>query len=274
MNSKVLIIAGMHRSGTSLITQWLHRCGLYIGNRLQGAGVGNVEGHFEDLDFLELHQQLLTARHLPNTGFIDKPVLPLSYTEKLQLQQVIENKNNEKNEWGWKDPRTCLFLKEHDSLLACPFYLIIVRGYHSTVSSLLTREYNVYLKRSATEKGLFKIEWPLLKRKRAEKIFNRYAEFFLKIWIHYYTEILKHTRTLPGNRYLFVHYSALSENDKTVFTRLKNEWQFSLEYFPFANVYKKELLSNVLDVEKYIRDKSLIAKAKEIEKELGNHLMN
>ena len=59
MANNVLVIAGMHRSGTSLITHWLHDCGLQVGERLVGAGTGNVEGHFEDEDFFLLHQQIL-----------------------------------------------------------------------------------------------------------------------------------------------------------------------------------------------------------------------
>ena len=64
MASKVVVIVGMHRSGTSLITQWLQRCGLFIGDSLEGPGVGNVQGHFEDIDFLQLHQELLLKKKL------------------------------------------------------------------------------------------------------------------------------------------------------------------------------------------------------------------
>jgi hypothetical protein len=53
----------MHRSGTSLISQWLSHCGLHLGERLLGPGIGNAEGHFEDLDFLEFHEQILAPAH-------------------------------------------------------------------------------------------------------------------------------------------------------------------------------------------------------------------
>jgi len=52
MATNTLIIAGMHRSGTSLISQWLNRCGLNLGENMIGASSGNVEGHFEDIDFI------------------------------------------------------------------------------------------------------------------------------------------------------------------------------------------------------------------------------
>ncbi|HJT73097.1 MAG TPA: hypothetical protein VJ720_03740, partial [Chitinophaga sp.] len=59
MNNKVLVITGMHRSGTSLITQWLYRCGLHVGDNFMGAGIGNEDGHFEDLDFYNWHRNIL-----------------------------------------------------------------------------------------------------------------------------------------------------------------------------------------------------------------------
>jgi hypothetical protein len=50
--SKVLCIAGMHRSGTSLVTSWLQRCGLQIDDgQLLAANTGNPTGHFEDIEF-------------------------------------------------------------------------------------------------------------------------------------------------------------------------------------------------------------------------------
>ena len=45
----------MHRSGTSLISNWLHHCGLQLGEHLLEAGNGNEEGHFEDVEFLRMH---------------------------------------------------------------------------------------------------------------------------------------------------------------------------------------------------------------------------
>jgi hypothetical protein len=39
---KVLVITGMHRSTTSLVTQWLQRCGLFIGKRFIGSDTANL----------------------------------------------------------------------------------------------------------------------------------------------------------------------------------------------------------------------------------------
>jgi hypothetical protein len=40
-NNVPLIILGMHRSGTSLFASWLDKCGINMGDKMLGAGVGN-----------------------------------------------------------------------------------------------------------------------------------------------------------------------------------------------------------------------------------------
>ncbi|MDP4262365.1 MAG: sulfotransferase [Bacteroidota bacterium] len=268
MNSKVLVIVGMHRSGTSVVTQWLHRCGLFIGDKLEGPNIGNVEGHFEDVDFLKMHQKLLLKRNFPSTGFIYKPLPRLSGEEKEELQTIIETKSRQNEEWGWKEPRTCLFLDEYSRLIPSAFYVMVVRDFNSTVSSLITREYKINDRRFRSRKGLSRIKWILFKRKNLEKMFQKEAERFLKIWIHYYEQILACTRALPDGRFMFVDYSRLFRNDEDYFLRLKKEWQFSLDYFPFITLYKEELLSEVKDISKYVKDKDLLVKARMIEKDI------
>ncbi|HEY2721888.1 MAG TPA: sulfotransferase [Chitinophagaceae bacterium] len=270
--SKVLIIAGMHRSGTSLITQWLHRCGLFVGKTLAGPDIGNDQGFFEDTDFQDVHKQLLRKRHCSPIGFEDKPFPELDANEKRELLSIIEKKESEQTEWGWKDPITCLFLDAYRELVPSAFYLVIVRDFRSTVSSLVTREHKVDMKRFQTKKGLSRLKWKLFKRKKIMRPFEFYSEMFLRVWIHYYEEIFDHVRSLPESQYLFINYSQLLENDRWLFDRLKNEWSFSLDYFPFSKVYKKDLISEVESFEQYIHDKELLARAKKIEMEYNRYL--
>ena len=50
--SDQLIVAGFHRSGTSLVCQLLHRAGLFLGYDLLGPAFSNPHGHFEDTEVL------------------------------------------------------------------------------------------------------------------------------------------------------------------------------------------------------------------------------
>ena len=84
----------MHRSGTSLITQWLYRCGLFVGERLFPPGPGNLDGHFEDMDFLELHVKFLSKRKFPTSGFISDNII-LSTEEKREIETQTKEKTKE-----------------------------------------------------------------------------------------------------------------------------------------------------------------------------------
>ncbi len=266
MHSKVLIITGMHRSGTSVVTQWLNRCGLAVGEKLEPAGIGNIEGHFEDSDFLEIHQRFLKSRKLPSSGFTKKPFTRLTDLEKQPLVSLIAGKDHQNKQWGWKEPRTCLFLDVYKELIPSAFYLIVVRDYKATVNSMLQREYATLTRKITEKKGLSKLKWRLFKSKSQQQLSRKYASQYLEIWIHYYECILTHIISLPPHKYRLVRYSQLIEHDNEVFNCLKEEWQFMLNYFPFKNVFKQNLLSEVEDIDQYVSDTKLLGKAKKIER--------
>ena len=165
MKSKTLMIMGMHRSGTSLVTNWLNKCGLFVGDQLVGIDIGNSTGHFEDREFLFIHQYFLKSRKQPSTGFITKKISPLDFKELKVLDALIEKRNTKHGQWGWKEPRTVLFLNDYKKLLPATKYLFIVRSFHETVSSLLSREYKFHLKKFHSKKELSKTLWQLFKKK-------------------------------------------------------------------------------------------------------------
>jgi len=264
-NPKVLIITGMHRSTTSLVTQWVRQCGLFIGERPVGPDLGSAAGQVEDPDFLQMHGRLLKKRNYSTTGLIDKPIRPLTCEEIDELRTLIESRNKEHGEWGWKDHRTCLFLDTYERILPFAFYLVIVRDYTATINSMVLRQQQVDLKSFESKKGLSRLMWKWFKMRRIKKPFEVYTEKFLKIWIYYYKTILRHMRLLPEEQYLFIHYKQLVYNDADLFKKLTLDWHFSLHYSPFVGVYKKELLHRPSNIDKYVRDRSLIEKAKAIE---------
>ena len=90
LNPKILIITGMHRSTSSLITQWLQRCGLFIGERFIGSDPANIQGQVEDFDFLKMHEHLLEKRHYSTTGLTDRPIPQLTDGEVEDLKALVE----------------------------------------------------------------------------------------------------------------------------------------------------------------------------------------
>ena len=135
----LLVVGGMHRSTTSLAASILAASGLHLGDDLMAAGVGNEAGHFEDNDFYMLHQRILAANGLSMEGFtcaerIDVP--PAARDEAIAL---VSRRREAGRPWGWKDPRTVLFLDFWAELLPEARWLFVVRPPWEVVDSLFRR---------------------------------------------------------------------------------------------------------------------------------------
>jgi hypothetical protein len=59
--SPALVVAGMHRSATSLVSSIVAALGYSMGARQRRADTANPHGYFEGLDYLEFHQRMLAA---------------------------------------------------------------------------------------------------------------------------------------------------------------------------------------------------------------------
>jgi len=267
------MVVGMHRSGTSLITNWLHHCGLQVGERLVAANLGNEEGHFEDVEFLRIHEEILQSNDLNSRGLVFDKDIDISLYQVEKLKSVIKVKNQRYKQWGWKEPRTCLFLNLYRELLPNSKYLVIVRDYQSVVNSLLKRECALVEEKYLARKSFERLIWVYLRKRRKEKkLYRDNAEYFLKVWIEYNEHILSTLKDLSPDNYIVINYTLLEKCDKQVFTFLTNTWRFALKYFSFQEVYKKSLLSQVINVEALINDKALLSKAKSIEDDFKRYM--
>ncbi|HMG09394.1 MAG TPA: sulfotransferase [Mucilaginibacter sp.] len=275
MDQKTLIITGMHRSGTSLITDWLSRCGLQIGERLVTGGIGNVDGHFEDVEFLKLHEEILSNNNLQTSGLVDETNMELSLYQLEKLKSIIKVKQQLYDQWGWKDPRTCLFLNTYAQLIPGAKYLVIARDYNSVVNSLLKRGFVEVDKKYMARGYISRLVWKYIRRPRRQREFYiDNAETLLKVWITYNEEILKALKKLPPKDYLVVDYNLLLEQDCTVFSFLTDKWKFALNYFDFRQVYKSSLMSKANDIETIVSSKTLLIKAMYLQRVLDQYMRN
>ncbi|MEN0053432.1 MAG: sulfotransferase [Mucilaginibacter sp.] len=273
MQKRTLIIAGMHRSGTSLISQWLFKCGLQLGEKQLGPDNGNSDGHFEDVEFLKMHEEVLANNNLPVSGLTDEHIDNFSIYEKEKLKTIIKIKQQLYDQWGWKDPRTCLFLDVYQELLPDACYLIILRDYQSVVSSLLRREFKIMDNKYLARKYLSRLLWLKVRRKRRQqKLSHSKAAEYLKVWIAYNQEILNCIKKLDPDSFVVINYSMLNDADTGLFKHLEKDWNFSLKYFSFKDVFKKDQIGEDIDIEHYITDKSVIETAKHLQDELKGYL--
>jgi hypothetical protein len=135
--SRVLIITGMHRSGTSVMTSLLQQGGLPIGEQLSPAAEGNPRGFFEDQSFMLLHEAMLQTRGV--THLVDREFAPIPNDAEITQARELIFERSMQPFWGWKDPRTCLFLDFWCSLLPDAGYLFIYRNPLDVLLSLMRR---------------------------------------------------------------------------------------------------------------------------------------
>ncbi|MGZ3776222.1 MAG: hypothetical protein ACXVI9_01105 [Mucilaginibacter sp.] len=273
MQSKVLIVTGMHRSGTSLITNWLFHCGLQVGEHLVGAGDGNKEGHYEDVEFLRIHEEILAGNGYPPTGLIHHKPIHISEYQLEKLKAILKVKKHHFDQWGWKEPRTCLFLDVYRKLIPGAKYFVIVREYTAVVNSLLKRDFDI-LDSVYRQRSFFtRLKWELFKKNGKRKsYYQNNASEYLQVWIDYNEHILNMLGDIPVEDYLVINYSLLEQRDSDVFSFLTNKWDFKLKYFPFLKVYKKSLISAKDDIDPLIKDQALISKAKELESRFNSYM--
>lgn len=137
---QVLIVGGMHRSGTSLLASLCEGAGVSMGDRLLGVGGGgNPKGHYEDCDFLEFHQQALLANGLSPEGYTTQATIHVPEAMLDRAQSLIASRSGPDRLWGWKDPRTILFLDFWHALLPNAKYLFVFRSPWEVIESFFRR---------------------------------------------------------------------------------------------------------------------------------------
>lgn len=272
--NKVLVILGMHRSGTSLTAQWLHACGLQLGDRLHGPDIGNTEGHYEDVDFLELHESIIRESGFPEGGYIDTPLPALQAPQQERIRKLIAAKQLANLQWGWKEPRTCLFLDLYRELLPGAKYLVVYRDFHEVVGSLVSRYFKVWhsahfhsFPRNLPVAGaVYRKLWMKYKyAKNLTAFYRQYAETYLRICNLYNRQLLWHMESLPPGQYVLVKAGELHAVAGDVFALLTNQWGFDLEQADFRAVHKAGMYNAYADISAYINNPSVLEEAQQLQ---------
>ena len=216
-NLKILttcvIITGMHRSGTSLFASYLQACGLNIGNDLIGPQKDNINGYFEDRDFVDFHQKVINKNK--NNIFLTKDI-SFKYEDLIRATKIIRNKN-EYSLWGWKDPRTTLFLNFWKALLPQSFYILLYRHPFEVINSLLRRRTDAIVKIN-----------PLVSAKG---------------WIIYNTKILEFHKNNRDRVMLLNINDVINSKGYTLINVLKSKFNINLSKKHFNSVFNSKIFS-------------------------------
>lgn len=152
MAPKVLAIAGMHRSGTSLVAQYLGECGLHVGDNLTSSHFNQSRkfygGHHEDQDFSNFHKSVLRKKLIsdfPTRSF--RIPVRVGKQDRDSATALVKSRYS-LAQWSWKDPRTTLFLEFWDEVIENLSYLFLIRHPLAVVDSLLRRDHEKHISRN------------------------------------------------------------------------------------------------------------------------------
>ena len=145
---KLIVVLGMHRSGTSTITRALDVFGIDLGDKLLPPGFDNTKGYFEDIDFLNLNIEILKSLShdwdtLGSIQINDFQTQEISLL-KDHASSILQTKYENRSIYAIKDPRFSRLLpfwKDVFSDLKLEvFYIIAIRNPLSIHQSLQMRD--------------------------------------------------------------------------------------------------------------------------------------
>lgn len=248
-----LILLGMHRSGTSVVANWLIRCGFNLGADLLGPATGNTEGHFEDRQILALHEQILRSNRISYQAA--GPVqLRFNACQRAKAEAIYEQRKQHPC-WGWKEPRTCLTMKLWQQTIPDHRCLVVFRDYRQVVDSFLRRKKKALKNRkSLVEKWIQHIKYRWLERRAANR--------FLKVWMEYNRQIVAHLIEMDPANYLVFDESRLKDCDCRLIQHCTQQWSYPLKWIPLRGVFKTYLMTR--ETPNYPFSASLIRQADQL----------
>jgi hypothetical protein len=228
-----VLVAGMHRSGTSLVASLLHRSGCRMGEELLPADAHNRPGYFEDLAFLDLNRRMLAA-----TVAADRPGhADWGWTEDMEpsgidagrLEAFVDEAEDlvarrglraasvggaARGGWGWKDPRTSVLLDFWDARLPDARYVFVYRPPWDVADSM---------------------------QRLGAAVFLRRPDFAYRIWHHYNRALVGFARR-NRDRTLIVSASAVARSPARLLALVRSRFDVGLDPDGGAGVADEALL--------------------------------
>jgi O-antigen biosynthesis protein len=144
----IIVVLGMHRSGTSTVTRALQALGVSLGDNLLAPAVDNPKGFWEDRDCFQINEELLghlgSAYDQPGLGWRISWSDPVVDELGVRAADVLKRRLLQAGGvWGFKDPRTCRLLEFWCPVMAAAGYttsfVLAIRNPASVARSLERR---------------------------------------------------------------------------------------------------------------------------------------
>lgn len=142
-----ILVAGMHRSGTSAVAGLLAKIGVSLSTHLLEPGEDNPKGYWEHRRAVDINDRLLNAldrswddiRGLPKNWLESDP----AHNARNEIKELIKEDFEAANVWAIKDPRMCrllpIWIEALQDLGVEPVVLTVARNPLEVAASLTAR---------------------------------------------------------------------------------------------------------------------------------------
>jgi O-antigen biosynthesis protein len=216
---RIIVVLGMHRSGTSAVTRGLKVMGVELGNRLMLPTRFNPKGYWEDMDICRLNDEMLAAIgsdwfHVTALGKDDVEVL-CKKGYFLRAVELLRQKVGSTSVFGLKDPRVAKLL---------PFWKKVFKNFGS----------NVYY--------VFVVRHPLSVAQSLTNCEGFDSKLSYLMWLSYVVTSILET---VGETFVLVDYDRLMQSPESELGRIART--IYLEINPKElQIYKNEFLDHTL----------------------------
>jgi hypothetical protein len=211
--SRVVIVSGFHRSGTSVVARLLHSAGLHLGDDLIGALPSNPYGHYEDREFVRLHDSILADNEV--NWQLDRPLNLLITPERwVEMENAATKRSSHHDLWGFKDPRVCLVIHAWKHLLPEARVVAVYRNWSDSTYSLERRHIE------EMTAGI-----------NSDEVHERFwtvPDLGLRMWVEYNRALLRFAADHPDD-VVFVPFDALSRPGLDLVDTLNERWDLGLD---------------------------------------------
>lgn len=144
-----IVVAGMHRSGTSVLMHCCELLGVHVGQRLLGPREDNPKGFWEHAEVVAINEQVFRTFNLNSQDVLPFPHHWHTHQTVVdlvaRLEAVLRNDLVGQRIWGIKDPRICRVFPIWEILFqrlaTMPMFLIPVRHPVEVCLSLAKRDF-------------------------------------------------------------------------------------------------------------------------------------
>jgi hypothetical protein len=188
---------------------------------------------------VKLHENDLQQKGLKSHGLHLKNVNDFVLEKKsIEKARVLLEQKSALKQWGWKEPRSTLYLQSWKKLIPNLKVVAVFRPYHQVVRSLVNRTIYSFLK---TDK--YSLKSRLLHLSVFPVYLYEEKKKYLDAWVRYNRSILAFKNKYPDD-ILIIPLNTLINKDEIIIDKINAKFGIDLNYVPIKNVFEQNLMSS------------------------------